>query len=341
MKTIAKTILRTTLIALPTLGFYSCDNDEEMDMPENEVASLFVSSNTSGMITILDFASMDGIGSSTVASAGADADGIYYDEEEDQIIQLVRSDNSLNVYSDIMAAKMDDGLSASLELSGTGGFVSGREIAVMNDMVIVAESPVEANGNQSSLYVYQKNANGFSLQNTYQVDFALWGIHIEGNTLYAIVDKTADLAVFNNFMANTDGMITPDKRVTIEGLGRTHGLTYSMEDDLMVLTDIGEASSDSDGGLVIITDFTSTLSSTSDGGTISMNDQARIEGSNTMLGNPVDVAYSEDSKMIFVAERANGGGKVLVYDYFSSNGNPSPAYNWDVAGASAVYYYED
>ncbi|QDH80670.1 hypothetical protein FKX85_17135 [Echinicola soli] len=341
MKTLTKAILRTSLIVLPTLGFYSCDNDEEMDMPENEVASLFVSSNTSGMITIIDFSSMNDVSSSTVASAGTDADGIYYDDQNDEIIQLVRSDNSLNVYSDIMASMMDKGLSISLGLSGTGSFASGREIAVMDDMVIVADSPAEANGNQSSLYVYQKNASGFSLLNTYEVDFALWGIHIEGNTLYAIVDKTADLAVFNNFMANTDGMITPDKRVTIEGLGRTHGLTYSMEDDLMVLTDIGEASSDSDGGLVIITDFTSTFNSAADGGTISMADQARIEGNNTMLGNPVDVAYSEDSKMIFVAERANGGGKVLVYDYFSSNGNPAPAYSWDVAGASAVYYYED
>lgn len=109
----------------------------------------------------------------------------------------------------------------------------------------------------------------------------------------------------------------------------------------MVLTDIGDASSDSDGGLVIITDFTSTLNGTTDGGTIAMAAQARIEGNNTMLGNPVDVAYSEDSKMIFVAERANGGGRVLVYDYFSTNGNPSPAFSQDVAGASAVYYYED
>ncbi|AWW28953.1 hypothetical protein DN752_01730 [Echinicola strongylocentroti] len=323
------------------MGFYSCDNDEGMDVPEKEIASLFVSSNTSGEISIMDFTSMDDISTNTVASAGTDADGIHYDPQNDEIIQLVRSDNSLNVYSNIMTSMMDNSLSISLGINASGDFVSGREIAVKDDMVIVAESPVEANGNQSSLYVYQKSGDTFSLQNTYMVDFALWGIHIEGNTLYAIVDKTSDLAVFNNFFSNTNGMVSPDKQVTIEGLVRTHGLTYSMEDDLMVLTDIGDASSDSDGGLVIIPEFTSTLNATADGGTISLADQARIEGSNTMLGNPVDVAYSEDSQMVFVAERANGGGRVLVYEYFSSNGNPSPKINQEVAGASAVYYYED
>lgn len=76
MKTLTNTILKTTLIVLPAFGFFACDNDEDMDMPENDVASLFVSSNTSGMITVMDFSSSD-VSSSTFASAGADADGIY------------------------------------------------------------------------------------------------------------------------------------------------------------------------------------------------------------------------------------------------------------------------
>ncbi|MBD8490729.1 hypothetical protein IFO69_18395 [Echinicola sp. CAU 1574] len=338
--------LNKTLIASLTVGIslcnLSCTNDDDMDMPDNgDIASLFVSSNTSGMISIMDFTDPSNVSTSTTASAGADADGIYYDAEDDEIIQLVRSNNSLNVYGDFKASLMNSGISISLGLNTMGDFVSGREIAVYNDMVVVAESPVEANGNQSSFYVYQTTSSGFSLMNTYRVDFALWGIHIEGNTLYAIVDKDSDLAVFNNFFANADGMINPSKRVTIEGLVRTHGLTYSMEDDLMVLTDIGDAGSDSDGGLTLITDFSNKLNATSNGGMISSSQQARIEGSNTSLGNPVDVAYSEDSQMIFVAERANGGGKILAFNYFTSNGNPSPTFSQSVEGASAVYYYED
>ncbi|GAB3658425.1 hypothetical protein GCM10028791_31350 [Echinicola sediminis] len=312
-----------------------------MEMTNKNKASLFVSSNTSGMITVMDFSDPDAIATSSTASAGTDADGIYYEHENDEIVQLVRSNNSLNVYGNVMASMMNPRISISLDLNTSAGFSSGREIAVMNDRVVVAESPAESNGNQSSLYVYQRVASGFTLMNTYRVDFALWGIHLEGNTLYAIVDKDSDLAVFNNFFANGDGMISPDKRVTIEGLVRTHGLTYSMEDDLMVLTDIGDAASDSDGAITIIPDFSSTLSSTANGGTIALSQQARIEGNNTFLGNPVDVAYSASSGMVFVAERANGGGKILVFDYFSVNGNPSPFFSQNVAGASAVYYYED
>ncbi len=267
--------------------------------------------------------------------------GIYYDNENDEIIQLVRSDNSLSVHGNIMASLMNDGTSISLGLNTSADFVSGREIAVKDNWVVVAESPVEANGNQSSFYLYEKTSSGFTLKNTFDVDFALWGIHLEGNTLYAIVDNTGDLAVFNNFFSNTDGMISPSKRVTIEGIVRTHGLTYSMEDDLMVLTDIGDAGSDSDGALTVISDFSNTLDATADGGTIGLSDQTRIEGSNTSLGNPVDVAYSSTTEMYYVAERANGGGKILAFSSFSSNGNPSPIYSQEVAGASAVYYYEE
>ncbi|WP_186757948.1 hypothetical protein [Echinicola salinicaeni] len=341
MKTQTNKFLAVGLLATTALFNISCDNNDDMDMPENNVASLFVSSNTSGEVSIIDFSDESNITTTTTAAAGTDADGIYYDPETDEIIQLVRSDNSLNVYGDIMSSMMNTGINISLGINTTGGFVSGREIAVSNDMVVVAESPVEANGNQSSLYVYQKTSSGFSLQKTFAVDFALWGIHLEGNTLYAIVDKDSDLAVFTNFFSNSSGMISPSKRITIEGIVRTHGLTYSMEDDLMVLTDIGDAGSDSDGAITIITDFSNKLNATSNGGTIALNQQARIEGNNTSLGNPVDVAYSTNSQMIFVAERANGGGKILAYNYFSSNGNPTPAFSQNVAGASAVYFYEE
>ncbi|UCS92695.1 hypothetical protein KZP23_18725 [Echinicola marina] len=341
MKTQTNKFLAIGLLATTALFNISCDNDDDMGMPENNVASLFVSSNTSGEVSIIDFSDENNITTTITSSAGTDADGIYYDAESDEIIQLVRSDNSLNVYGNIMSSMVSTGISISLGINTTGGFVSGREIAVSNDMVVVADSPVAANGNQSSLYVYQKTSSGFTLQKTFAVDFALWGIHIEGNTLYAIVDKDSDLAVFTNFFSNSSGMINPSKRVTIEGIIRTHGLTYSKEDDLMALTDIGDAGSDNDGAVTIITDFSNKLNATANGGTITMAQQARIEGSNTFLGNPVDVAYSAKSQMIFVAERANGGGKVLAYNYFSSNGNPSPAFNQQVAGASAVYFHEE
>lgn len=37
------------------------------------------------------------------------------------------------------------------------------------------------------------------LKNTFDIDFAVWGIEFIGDDLFAVVDKTADLAVFTNF----------------------------------------------------------------------------------------------------------------------------------------------
>ncbi|NJM80992.1 MAG: hypothetical protein HC854_17760, partial [Flavobacterium sp.] len=89
--------------------------------------------------------------------------------------------------------------------------------------------------------VYQKTTTGYTLLNEYTLDFKVWGIHINGNDLYAVADLTSDLVVFNNFFAMASGNVTPSKRVTIEGLIRTHGITYSTEDNVMLLTDVASA----------------------------------------------------------------------------------------------------
>lgn len=100
----------------------------------------------------------------------------------------------------------------------------------------------------------------------------------------------------------------------------------------MILTDVGLGSEPADGALVIISDF---ISSAADG-IISVDEQARIEGANTFLGNPVDVAYDEFSSMIFIAERANNGGRVLGFS-LDDEGDVSPMYDEIYPGASAVF----
>jgi hypothetical protein len=55
----------------------------------------------------------------------------------------------------------------------------------------------------------------------------------------------------------------------------------SCNDDVMILSDITSATDD---GLIIINNFNSVLDSTTNLGTIAMNAQIRIYGSNTSLG---------------------------------------------------------
>ncbi|MBC8644620.1 hypothetical protein H9W95_12855 [Flavobacterium lindanitolerans] len=49
-----------------------------------------------------------------------------------------------------------------------------------------------------------------------------------------------------------------------------------------------------------------------------MSKQKRIYGPNSLLGNPVDVSYDEQTNKIYVAERLNGGGQVLSFAYPTS-----------------------
>lgn len=322
------TILSLTLI--------SCSDDDSNGQSTPEL-KLITSSNTTGKISFINLlASSPSAYSFTVN--GTDNDGVYYNTTSDEVILASRTNNRLETYSGLK-----DGFENSLDnltlsnFSSNTDFTNAREIAVSGNMVVVTQDQAASNSDTNKFFVYQKSASGYSLLNEYTLDFKVWGIHLEGTTLYAIADLTSDLLVFNNFFANATGSISPTKRVTIEGLTRTHGITYSSKDNVMILTDVASAADATDGGLIIINNFTNILGSTSSMGTIAMSNQVRIYGANSTLGNPVDVAYDYVTNMIYVAERANSGGKVLTFSVPTVSGDSAPVNSRIEAGVAAVY----
>lgn len=325
-----KTLLTASLLSV---FLFSCSND---DNASNKQLKLFTTSNTSGKVSVTDLAMATPMTYSfTVAST--DADGAYYFSDSDEFILASRSNNKIELYDGVTSAIMNNATSLPLTFASTADFNNAREIAVYGDKVVVTQDQNAANSNTNKLLVYQKTDSGFMLLNTFTVDFKVWGIHLDGNTLYAVADLTSDVVVFNNFFANANGAIMPTKRVSIEGLVRTHGITYAKKTDTMVLTDVGSATSDSDGGVIVIKNFSSVLANTSNMGTITTANQLRIYGSATMLGNPLDVAYDSSSKKIYVAERLFGGGKVLTFDLPTANVNAAPVASRDEAGVSSVF----
>ncbi|GAK93094.1 hypothetical protein JCM19298_1813 [Nonlabens ulvanivorans] len=171
--------------------------------------------------------------------------------------------------------------------------------------------------------------------------FQFGGVEFVGNDLYVVVDTTGDLAVFNNFLSNsTDGALAASKRITIEGIVRTHGIAYDASDDLLIMTDIGDAGSDSDGGYHLIQNTSSQISGVTNGGTLAVASQTRIAGSNTLLGNPVDVTYDTDANVVYIAEIANGGGRILGFPVTAS-GNATPSVNNMLTSASSVDFYNE
>jgi hypothetical protein len=321
------------------LCFSSCDsNDSGNNTPAPAPeATLVTSSNTSGKITVTNLlATAPMVKSFTIASL--DAEGISYNSETDAVTVASRTANKLETYTGIKNALTagTDNLMLSLS-SVTGDFTNARETAVSGDIVVVAQDQLASNGMLNKLFVYKKTATGFTLSKTFTTDFKLWGIHLNGSDLFAVADLTGDLVFFKDFMNNASGTITATKRVTIAGLTRSHGITYSSSDDVMILTDVASATSGTDGGLIIIKNFSNVFNKTETSGTIALMNQTRIYGPNSTLGNPVDVAYDNVTKKIYVAERLNAGGQVLTYSFPMASGDMAPIDVRGEAGVTSVF----
>jgi len=293
-------------------------------------AELYVTNNENGNISKY---SVTGDSLVTFTTDATAAEGIYYDAANDLLVQASRSDLRLDAYSDISTLMEDTSISPVY--SSSADLESPRELAVNGSTYVVSD-----NGS-NKFYVYSNNGSGFSLMNTVEVPFPVWGITFKGEDLYAVVDSSSDLAVFYDFESNlTDGVMMPSKRVTIEGIVRTHGLTYDGTDDVMVMTDIGDAGNTTDdGGFHVISDFSSKFDALSDGDLLPVEMQTRVAGPSTMLGNPIDVAYDSEEDAIYISEVGNG--KVLGYTSIGDGGDLAPSYTMDLAAASSIYFSSD
>jgi len=329
-----KNIFTITLISASML-FMSCGDDNNSTGSEPDPgrrAQLYVTNNNDGNITVYDITNEE---SKTLATSNTAAEGIYYNAESDLVVQASRSGNKLDAYATV--SETIDQQVISVLASSSADLQSPRELAVRNNSYVVSD-----NGS-NQFYVYTYNGTSFTLVNTFDIQFPVWGITFKGDDLYAVVDKENELAVFSDFLSNNvNGTLNATKTVTVEGIVRTHGLTYDGTDDIMILTDIGEASNaDSDGGFHVISNFSTKFDALSEGDVLSVNDQTRIAGSNTQLGNPIDVAYDSETGAVYISEIGNGGGKVVGFTDYSSGGNITPTLSMDLEAASSIYFSSD
>ena len=301
------------------------------EAPQTVEETFFASSNTSGLIGLISVLANGSTTLDTTSSQGADADGIYFDQANDILYQLNRSANVVNAYSGVNMA-IANGTAPTLVATSTSDFTNGREIAVFGDKLVVAQSGNTGNGNANKLVIYTLGMNSITLDKTVDVNIQLWGIQLEGADLLAIEDGTNNLAIFNNILGNATGSADADQVISVENLVRTHGLVYDGDEDLLILTDIGDAGSATDGALVIVKSFSTKIGDDM----ISMSEQIRVGGGSSKLGNPVDVAYDADEERIYVAERANSGGLILGFNVPVLSGGISPISETGFAGASAV-----
>ena len=321
-------------LAQPFRGTNNCSesNANGNDPNATSVATFYASSNNSGRVGVFNYNDDRSVTSTDFAAAGMDADGIYYDDDADVLYQLNRSANTIVAYSDVQTS-LQNGVAPAVTATSTSDFINGREIAVSGDKLVVAQDANAANGMTNKFYIYSISATEITLDKVYDADINLWGIHLDGDDLFAIEDNSDRVAVYNDFLDQLAGPISVSSLVTIEDMVRTHGITYERDGDIMVLTDVGSAMDPADGAFTVINDW----STASSDGMVDASEQNRVAGTNTFLGNPVDVAYDVDNDVILIAERANGGGRILGFNTPDGDGNVSPFYNASFAGASAVY----
>lgn len=332
------------LLALPAFVLTACEKDDYLTSSElqdapvelrDHTANAYFSSNTAGQIGIL------APNNQTLQRVGVpytDADGIDYMPSMGILYQANRSGNRLALYA---ADDLQGNAALPLASGPAGRFSNAREIAVSGDMIVVADD------GSNNLVVFRNTGGNISWVKTIGTTINLWGIEFDGNSLYAVEDNSSRIAIFNNFLDNPNGVtIRPDVSVDV-GIVRTHGIEYNATADVMVLTDVGDGGNADDGAFHFVSNWSYKLGLAArsraarfDNGTLMISipasQQIRVAGSNTFLGNPVDVDYRMATGQIYIAERANGGGRILVFNTPGSSGNMAPVSNIMFAGASAV-----
>ncbi len=340
-----KMIKKFGLLVLASGAFIACSTDDDGTTGGGTTearSELYVSNNTDGRITVYDVADPQSVSVSSFGTFSTDGEGVFYNAADDEITQVSRSGLRLNAYTNILGTAA--GLDLVFDANSEAVLESPRDLAVSGDIYVVSDNADvddDPNTADGRFFIFQKQGGGFALRNVVETDFAVWGIQFVGNTLYAVVDKTSDVAIFANFVSSNtvNAQITPTKRITIEGINRTHGIAES--NGTMILTDIGDASSDTDGGFHIISDFASKFNDVANGGTLLVaNNQVRVAGAATLLGNPIAAEYDAENNIVFIAERANGGGRVLAFTDADAGGNVTPTINNTLSGASSLYLYK-
>ncbi|MCB0706526.1 MAG: hypothetical protein KDC34_14520 [Saprospiraceae bacterium] len=354
-----KNLLSIIAVAAFGLFFNSCQKEELILAESTRMASTFgtseiqgpdkpyqgrflsharvlVSSNTTGIISEYFYAADEPMSvASSYTVSHADADGIVYDPMTDALYQVNRSNNQLVAFAEFGQAMNGGNLTPSAVSSSD--FINGREAAFGKGRVVVAQDASPDNGDQNAFVIYRTSPGQIQYAATVNTDINLWGIQVVDSDLWAVVDNSNMLAYFEKFTRLGSGFVNASSTVMIEGIVRTHGLNYNQESDIMILTDVGDATSATDGAIHVITDFSSKwMEAVNGSGMISLEDQIRISGPMSLLGNPVDVDYNYQAEKIYVAERANAGGQFLTFDLPTTSGDATPVEAILTPGASAV-----
>lgn len=330
--------LLTLLIAIFTLslGFISCKkNDIPGNKDQKDISRLYVSNadidEAVANLDVYDDADTNPMLAVQSFTGAKDGNGVFVDQETDMLFQASRQKQSIYVFRNASTISANP---TPKTVFTDNTLTSAREIAYDNS----SKTLFVANNSDSSIRVYMNapNLSGNVVGRKLKIPGEPWGIHYDASKdrLLVLIDKNGKrIEVYNNPSSIPAGNANPNSVLYVGGSPngastRLHGITYSSKLDILLVTEIGEPSApamptagkpafNADGGIYIFENAAQKL--TSGGG---FKADRFIYGSNTGLGNPVDIAIDDvDQKQIYVAEKANK--KILIFR-LSDEGNQSP-----------------
>ena len=140
-------------------------------------------------------------------------------------------------------------------------------------------------------------------------------------------DIAGDIPADRGFVAFTNGTVgvydnvstlatgTPTRTFTATGLDNAHGIAYDSATDILVVSDVGDPAVADDGEIYVFSN-----ASTANG---TVTPKAIISGSNTLLGNPVDIDLANGD--LRVAEKSQDQLLIFANILQSTGGNLAPA----------------
>lgn len=329
--------LLLSICFLPAILLSGCTKDKNEPMPQSTVSRLYVSNaDTDAAVPntlIFDPADQSAFKDPySFNSQLPDANGILFDPFSGTVFQVSRKNKNVRTFT-----VNTDGTLTNKNSFIDEGLMSARAMAFdrTRKMLYIASSA------DSAIYVYNDAGTltgSVTAGKKLKLDGQPWGIHLDNDRLFVVIDQgRAEVQLFEGASSLIVGKITPTKKITVSGATRLHGITYSAGRDVLILTDIAEATStgfDTDGSIYIIEGANAKFTA----GT-AVNPGKTIKGSNTALGNPVDVAWDDRAgkDLIYIAEKASR--KILVFK-FADIGNATPFVNLSLTSSPEALYLD-
>ncbi|MBC8170085.1 MAG: fasciclin domain-containing protein [Anaerolineae bacterium] len=224
-------------------------------------------------------------------------------------VDVTPETGAVYIYDGIVGSESMDAPAPTRMISGpTTGLAAPKGIVVLEELGYI----LVANNGAKNVTAFALDAEGdaapaFVISDFGGVDTGVWDMDYNAETdqLY-VAGTTGIVFVYDGFSMGMGATLTKQIIPTNTNGDKIsvnlHGIEYDAATDTLLLTDVGAADNNTDGQIFTIS------------GASTANDLAavtlQIAGDQTMLGNPVDLAF--DGTNLYVAEKAND--LVLRYD---------------------------